>query len=185
MRACAANPVDQGFGQEGLGKQVDGGIEHAVIRQYFFCMAGDENDLHFGADASKHVGQLLSVHAGHEHIGNQKIDFFGASTPVLQRFRTAPGFLDGGDSWRKAKEEGLAPGGGPALVISNLAVMDFEEESKAMRLVSVHPNVTVEQVKAATGFELIIPHSIPITAPPDAEEIRLLREIDDAGLLRG
>lgn len=100
-------------------------------------------------------------------------------------FRTAPGFLDGGDSWRKARAEGLAPGDGPTLVISNLAVMDFEEESKAMRLVSVHPNITLEQVKAATGFELIIPPNIPVTAPPDAEEIRLLRQIDDAGVLRG
>lgn len=99
-------------------------------------------------------------------------------------FRTAPGFLEGGDSWRRAKAEGLATGNGPALVISNLAVLDFEEESKAMRLVSVHPNVTIEQVQAATGFDLIIPGSVPVTAPPDQEEIRLLRQLDEQGLLR-
>ncbi len=99
-------------------------------------------------------------------------------------FRTAPGFLDGGDSWRVAKAEGLVTGTGPALIVSNLAVLDFEEESKAMRLVSVHPNVTIEQVKAATGFDLLIPENMPTTAAPDPDELRILREIDDNKLLR-
>jgi glutaconate CoA-transferase subunit B len=100
-------------------------------------------------------------------------------------FCTAPGFLDGGDSWRAAKAEGLVLGDGPFLVVSNLAVLDFEEESKAMRLVSVHPEVTVEQVKAATGFELIIPENVPTTQPPQPEELRTLREIDESHLLWG
>ncbi|NWJ95262.1 MAG: CoA synthetase [Chloroflexi bacterium] len=98
-------------------------------------------------------------------------------------FRTAPGFLEGGESWHTAQIAGLVQGVGPVLVISNLAVLDFEEESKAMRLVSVHPGVTVEQVKAATGFELIIPEIVPTTLPPAQEELRILREIDSKGLL--
>jgi len=99
-------------------------------------------------------------------------------------FRTAPGFLEGGDSWRTAKAEGLVLGEGPAMVVSNLAVLDFEEESKAMRLVSLHPNVTLEQLRTATGFELIIPDNVPATAPPSPEELRTLREIDQSRLLK-
>jgi glutaconate CoA-transferase, subunit B len=98
-------------------------------------------------------------------------------------FVTAPGFLDGGESWRKAKAEGRLTGNGPALVVSNLAVLDFEEESKAMRLVSVHPNVTIEQVQAATGFELIVPAEVRTTTPPSPTELRLLRELDQARVL--
>ncbi len=100
-------------------------------------------------------------------------------------FITAPGFLDGGESWRKVKAEGRYPGDGPALLVSNLGVFDFEEESKAMRLVSLHPNITLEAVIAATGFELIIPPEVPTTSPPNPTELRLLRELDQARLLKG
>jgi glutaconate CoA-transferase subunit B len=99
-------------------------------------------------------------------------------------FRTLPGYLEGGDSWRKAKADGLLKGEGISLVITNLAIMDFEEEAKRMRLVSVHPGVTVEQVKAATGFELIIPQNVPTTTPPTETEVQILRRLDQTGLLR-
>jgi glutaconate CoA-transferase subunit B len=99
-------------------------------------------------------------------------------------FLTAPGFLDGPESWEKARADGQIRGDGPALVITPLAVLDFEETTRRMRLVSVHPGVTVEQVQAATGFELILPAEVPTTTPPDPTEIRLLREIDETWLLR-
>ncbi len=99
-------------------------------------------------------------------------------------FVTAPGFLEGGDSWHKAKEAGLIRGNGPSLVVTNLAVMDFEETSKKMRLVSLHPGVTLEHLQAATGFELLLPTEIPLTQPPDPAELRTLRELDEARLLR-
>ena len=99
-------------------------------------------------------------------------------------FITAPGFLDGGDNWRKAKTDGLIRGNGPALVVTPLAVLDFEETSKTMRLVSVHPGVSVEDVKVATGFELLLPAELPTTEPPSPTELRTLREIDNRQLLR-
>ena len=66
------------------------------------------------------------------------------------------------------------------MVISNLAVMDFHPVSKKMRLKSVHPGVSVEQVQEATGFELLMPEStIPETGLPTEEQVRLIRaEID-------
>ena len=54
-----------------------------------------------------------------------------------------------------------------------------------MRLKSVHPGVTVEQVLASTGFAPAVPDNIPTTAPPTAEQIKLLRtRIDVEGVLR-
>lgn len=77
------------------------------------------------------------------------------------------------------------PGGGPRYCISPLAVMDFEEDSGRMRLHSVHPGVTVDDVVAATGFELAIPDRVPETPSPSAEDLRLLRErVDWRGALR-
>jgi glutaconate CoA-transferase, subunit B len=96
-------------------------------------------------------------------------------------FRSAAGYLDGGD-----ERERLGLGPGPEVVVTNLAVLDFEPESKRMRLVSVHPGVTVEQVREATGFELLVPDGdVPETTPPTDEQVRLLREeIDPDGLCK-
>ncbi len=96
-------------------------------------------------------------------------------------FRSAAGYLDGGD-----ERERLGLGPGPEVVVTNLAVLDFEPESKRMRLVSVHPGVTVEQVREATGFELLVADGdVPETAPPTDEQVRLLREeIDPDGLCK-
>ena len=48
-----------------------------------------------------------------------------------------------------------------------------------MRLASLHPGVTVEQVRAATGFELAVPDEVPYTREPTADELRLIREVID------
>ncbi|MEV4945877.1 CoA-transferase [Streptomyces sp. NPDC053755] len=68
-------------------------------------------------------------------------------------------------------------------VVTDLGVLDFETPDRAMRLASVHPGVSVEQVRAATGFALVIGEEVPYTREPTAEELRLIREvIDPAGL---
>jgi acyl CoA:acetate/3-ketoacid CoA transferase beta subunit len=68
-------------------------------------------------------------------------------------------------------------------VVSDLAVLDFETPDHAMRLVSAHPGVTVDDVVAATGFELVIDDSVATTRLPTDEELRLIREeIDPLGL---
>ncbi len=92
-------------------------------------------------------------------------------------FVTCAGWLGGG-----SERSDLGLQGGPEIVITNLAVLDFEPESKRMRLCSVHPGVSVEDVVAATGFELVIEGEIPQTAPPSEQEVRLIREeIDPDG----
>lgn len=51
-------------------------------------------------------------------------------------------------------------------VVSDLGVFDFAGPGHAMRLASVHPGVTVEQVRAATAFELAIGEEVPFTVSP-------------------
>ena len=53
-----------------------------------------------------------------------------------------------------------------------------------MRLRSVHPGVTVDDVTAATGFPLVIPSDVAETRSPTDEDLRLLREVLDPGSLR-
>jgi glutaconate CoA-transferase subunit B len=77
------------------------------------------------------------------------------------------------------------PGGGPKYVVTPLAVMDFEPESKQMRLKSLHPGVTLDEVVQRTGFKLVIPEKVQTTELPTAEELGILRNrIDVRGALR-
>jgi acyl CoA:acetate/3-ketoacid CoA transferase beta subunit len=69
-------------------------------------------------------------------------------------------------------------------VISNLAVYDFETPDHSMRLRSLHPGVSVDEVTQNTGFELVIQDDVPETRLPTAAELTLIREkIDPMGLL--
>ncbi len=94
-------------------------------------------------------------------------------------FISGAGYLGGGN-----EREQLGLGGGPELVVTDLAVMDFHPDSKRMRLRSIHPGVSVEQVHDATGFELLVPEGdVPVTQPPSQAQLRLIRErIDPNGM---
>jgi glutaconate CoA-transferase subunit B len=95
---------------------------------------------------------------------------------------TCFGWGDGGADARK--KIGL-PGGGPRYCITPLCIMDFDDDTKRMKLKSVHPGVTVEDVIQNTGFELIIPDDVPTTDSPTEEEMKILRErVDVEGFLR-
>lgn len=64
-------------------------------------------------------------------------------------------------------------------VVTNLCVIDFENDANVMQLRSLHPGVTVEEVVAATGFELVIPDDVPTTRLPTDEELRIIRDVLD------
>ena len=64
-------------------------------------------------------------------------------------------------------------------VISDLGVFDFETENHSMRLRSVHPGVTVDEVVDATGFSLVVPADVPESRLPTADELELIREVID------
>jgi hypothetical protein len=53
-----------------------------------------------------------------------------------------------------------------------------------MRLRSVHPGVTVDEVVAATGFDLDVPDEVPESRGPTAEELLVIRDVLDPNDLR-
>jgi glutaconate CoA-transferase subunit B len=96
-------------------------------------------------------------------------------------FLTTPGYLSGPGAREKA---GLPAGTGPYRVVTQLGIMGFDEKTKRMTLLSVHPGVTADQVKANTGFELIVLDNVTVTEPPTEKELRILRtEIDPVGIV--
>jgi glutaconate CoA-transferase subunit B len=88
-------------------------------------------------------------------------------------FITTPGYLSGPGAREAA---GLPPGSGPYKVISSLAVMGFDPQDKCMRVESLHPGVTREDILANTGFDLPFADDLTTTAEPTDQELRLLRE---------
>lgn len=68
------------------------------------------------------------------------------------------------------------------VVVSDLAVVDFDTPEGVMRLRSVHPGVTVDEVVAATGCPLVVGESVPETRVPSATELELLDTLDPEGL---
>ena len=89
-------------------------------------------------------------------------------------YLTSPGWLDGGNARR---EQGLCRGG-PQLVITNLAVMGFDEDDHRMFLKALYPGVSAADVVANTGFPIDAARHTPME-PPSAEELRVLREVCD------
>jgi acyl CoA:acetate/3-ketoacid CoA transferase beta subunit len=97
-------------------------------------------------------------------------------------FVTTPGYL-GGPGQREAA--GLPADGGPYRVITQLGVYGFDEATKCITLLSLHPGVSVDEVQANSEFEIIVPENISITEPPTDEERRVLHEIDPERLVLG
>jgi acyl CoA:acetate/3-ketoacid CoA transferase beta subunit len=97
-------------------------------------------------------------------------------------FMTTPGYIDGPGARERA---GLPAGTGPYRVLTQLAVYDFDEDTKQLRLRATHPGVSVADVQAASGFKIQVADSLEVTSPPTEEERRLLHEIDPAGMVIG
>lgn len=86
-------------------------------------------------------------------------------------FITSPGYLRGEGT---RQEIGLR--GGPSRVITDKAVFGFDPLSHRMRLESIHPSTTLEDVLDNMSFQPVIPGDLPFTTPPTFEQVRLIRE---------
>jgi acyl CoA:acetate/3-ketoacid CoA transferase beta subunit len=69
-------------------------------------------------------------------------------------------------------------------VVTNLGVFDFETDDNRMRIRSIHPGVTVDEIVENTGFELVIPEKLDETRAPTADELQLISEVIDPKGLR-
>ena len=91
-------------------------------------------------------------------------------------FITTPGYIDGPGAREKW---GLPKGTGPWALITNKAVMKFDDETKEAYLASYHPGSTVDEVVKNTPWDIKVADDVHETEPPRADEIRVLREILD------
>ncbi len=98
-------------------------------------------------------------------------------------FITSPGYLKGGTSRYDA---GLPEDSGPYRIITNMAIMGFDEETKWMKVLSVNPGYSRQDIQENCGFELMWADNPVETEPPSEEELRLLREeVDPLGYIIG
>lgn len=95
-----------------------------------------------------------------------------AFVPKLD-FVTSAGFLDGGDARARA---GL-PGKGPTAVITDLGVLEPDPATNELTLTAVHPGVTIEAVRAATGWPLRVAGDVVTSPAPTEVELLTLRAL--------
>jgi len=92
---------------------------------------------------------------------------------------TSVGCYDGKKT--RMEDAGLPKTSG-VTVFTNLCVMESGEESGEIEVVSIHPGVTIQQLKENTGFDIIIRDNLPVTEEPTDEELRILREQNKGGV---
>ncbi|MEO5884832.1 MAG: CoA-transferase [Candidatus Limnocylindrales bacterium] len=95
-------------------------------------------------------------------------------------FRTSPGNLGGAEQAERIRRAGGWLGRGPSIVVTDLGIYHFDDGGE-MRLDSLHPEATLDQVRATIGWDITIAPSVGATPPPTAEELRLVREELDPG----
>jgi len=75
------------------------------------------------------------------------------------------------------KELGLK-GGGPDCLVTNMGVFDFDPQTHRMRVKSIHPGFTLEDIQTNTDFELLVSDNFGVTPSPTREEVEIIRKID-------
>lgn len=128
-----------------------------------------------GAGDIASLSQRLAIIMQHDrHRLRERVDFV-----------TSPGYGypdeegPAGEAWRE--RVGL-PRGGPAALITTLAVFTFDPETGEALLQSYHPGTTVEQVQEQTGWKLRLAADCAETLPPSNEELQVIRECDPEGV---
>jgi glutaconate CoA-transferase subunit B len=119
-----------------------------------------------GADIASLAGRLAIIMAHERKRFPERVSYI-----------TSPGYGDGGD-WRR--RVGL-PRGGPAAVITTLAVLGFAQDTHEMELRSWHPGSSADDVRGNTGWGLRVAPDAHETPPPAADELRIIRECDPQG----
>jgi glutaconate CoA-transferase subunit B len=98
-------------------------------------------------------------------------------------FLTTAGYLTGNGAREKA---GLPRDTGPYRVITQLGVYGFQDETKELKVISLHPNETLATVQANSSFPIYVPDEIQSSPTPPQEYLKILRrEIDPMGIVIG
>ncbi len=119
-----------------------------------------------GNDMASHCRRLLVITRHERRRFPQRCDYI-----------TSPGFLDGPGARRRA---GLNPEFG-VTVVTDLAVMENDPATCALRVVKLMPGITVAAVQAETEFRPDAAPDVREVAPPTTEDLRVLRDEVDPG----
>ena len=92
-------------------------------------------------------------------------------------FLTSAGFLDGGDARTKLRMRGA----GPTVVISDLGTLTPDPRTKELVLTSLHPGVSAEAARRATGWDLKVANDLLREPPPSNVELTTLRAMQPTG----
>jgi glutaconate CoA-transferase subunit B len=90
-------------------------------------------------------------------------------------FRTSPGNMGGAEHADRIRREQGWLGRGPSVVVTDLGIWRFDETGE-MRLDSLHPGSTIDQVRETIAWEPKISPDLHATPPPTATELRIIRE---------
>jgi acyl CoA:acetate/3-ketoacid CoA transferase beta subunit len=158
-----------------------GGRRHVMMGASQIDRFGNTNIANIGPwDRPK--AQLLGVRGGPGNTVNHAVSFWiPKHTPqvFVERVDMVSGI---GYDRAASLGEWVAAHHRLPRVVTNLAVLDFDTPDHRMRLRSVHPGVTADQVHEATGFELTVADDLTETRPPAADELAAIERLDPTGL---
>ncbi|MGH3207045.1 MAG: CoA-transferase subunit beta [Trebonia sp.] len=178
VAAPAPGPVESWLPYRAVLDVVRRGDRHVMMTPSQLDAFGNANISAIGSH-KKPKAQLLGARGAPGNTVSHPTSYWvPRHTP---RVFTAQVDLVAGVGWDSAAKAGPAATRYMRLrrVVSNLASLDWDPGSRRMRLRSVHPGVTVDEVVAATGFELVIGADVPVTREPTAQELHLIREVID------
>lgn len=158
-----------------------GGRRHVMMGASQIDKFGNTNIANIG-DWKKPKAQLLGVRGGPGNTINHSTSFFipkQTDKVFVEKVDMVSGI--GYDRARNLGDWVRSHHRLPR-VITNLAVLDFDTPDNRMRLVSTHPGVSVDDVVANTGFELVIPADVPTSRGPTPQELAVINELDPRGL---
>lgn len=161
-----------------------GGKRHAMVGPTQVDRFGQANISMVGSDYARPKSMMLGVrgfpgnsinHANSFFVPNHSPKVFVAGeVDMVASVGYNPARLERGWSLEETTDI--------RFIFTNLCVMDFGGPEHQVRLVSLHPGVTVEQVQAATGFALHIPADVRLTADPTPAQLALLNQLDPSHL---
>ncbi len=163
-----------------------GGKRHAMVGPTQIDRFGQANISMIGADYARPKSMMLGVRGFPGNSINHANSFFvpNHSTKVFVAGEVDMVASAGYNPARLARGWSLEDID-IRFVFTNLCVMDFGGPQRQMRLRSLHPGVSVEQVQAATGFALHASDDVPETAAPTAAQLALLAGLDPHNLRAG
>ena len=161
------------------------GRRHVIMGASQLDAEGNQNIANIGP-WKQPKAQLLGVRGAPGNTANHATSYWipNHSTRTLVR----KVHMVSGLGYRRAREAGpfIEAHHDIRRVVTNLAVLDFQGPGLACRLRSVHPGVSVDEVIAATGFELPIVDraAVPVSREPTDDERSVLERLDPTGLRR-